>query len=89
MDGHKMESSGSSDIGNSISGGALISDSATTYVANTRLIETATDANTAVIVRVVIGVYPFLELSPQWTQTTSPIQVMFLVLNPPKELVSL
>ena len=54
MDGHKMESSGSSDIGNSISGGSLMIDSATTYVANTRVIETATDAKTVVIARVVM-----------------------------------
>lgn len=56
MDGHKMESSGSSDIGNSISGGSLITDSATTYVANIRVIETATAAKTVVIVRGVMMV---------------------------------
>ena len=54
MDGHKMESSGSSDIGNSIAGGALISDSATTYVPNTRVIETATAAKTVVTARAVM-----------------------------------
>ena len=42
-------------IGNSIAGGELMTDSATTYVANTRLIDTATDAKTVATVRVGMG----------------------------------
>ena len=55
-----MDNSGSSDIGNSTSGGALITDSATTYVANTNVIETATAAKTVVIARAVMMFSPLL-----------------------------
>ena len=54
MDGHRMESSGSSDIGNSIFGDSSIIISATTYVANTRVIETVTAAKTVATVRMVM-----------------------------------
>ena len=55
-----MDNSGSADIGNSTSGGELITDSATTYVANTKLIETATAAKTVVIARAVMMFSPLV-----------------------------